>query len=146
MKRAVTVPPAARAAFATALKAESVHAGALPDPLPMGRVLRLFDRTITPKEVTRRGDLDTDQELTVLAGEGEKGYFLDYYRVDNDDDGQTSWHGRILEDGTVEALENLEGQWGWKHFDDPAKNEAERERLLTHNTRVREILRAKGFR
>jgi hypothetical protein len=136
MKRAVTVPPAARAAFEVALKGESPHAAALPDPLPMGRVLRILDKAS-----------ESDQELKVLAGTGDQGWFLDYYRVDNDRDGQTFWHGRIHENGTIEDLENYEGQWGWPVFpDDPAKTEAEHQRILAHNTRVKEILIAKGFK
>ncbi len=125
MTRALTVPTRARRAFAAALKDLSVHAGGLPDPLPIGHVLRIFDDTVEPVAVTRRGDMNTDEELTVLAGEDERGYFLDYYRVDNDNDGQTSWHSRIREDGSVEALENYEGQWGRRIFpDDPEKTEA----------------------
>jgi hypothetical protein len=136
MKRAVTVPPAARAAFAMALKDESPHAAALPEPLPMGRVLRIVDKAI-----------ETENELRVLAGRGEQGYFLDYYRADHDRDGVTFWHGRIHENGTIEDLENYEGQWGRPWFPgDPAKTEAERQRIFAYNARVDEILRAKGFK
>jgi len=135
MKRAVTVPPAARAAFVVALKDLSDHAAALPDPLPMGRVLRVVDKAI-----------DTEDELKVLAGKDEQSYLLDYYRVDNDRDGQTFSHGRIRENGTIERLENYEGQWGRPRFPgDPAKTEAERQRIFAHNARVRKILIAKGF-
>jgi hypothetical protein len=134
MKRAITVPPAARSAFAATLSRVSRHGSALPDPLPTGRVLRLVDKASNSTE-----------EMKVLAGQNEKGYLLDYFRVDND--GQTSWHGRILEDGTFEELENYEGQFGWKVFpDDPAKTAAEEQRLIAHNTRVEEILIAKGFK
>lgn len=134
MKRAVTVPPAARAAFATALKPESRHAGALPDPLPIGRVLRLVDKSV-----------DTDEETKILAGQDEKGYFLDYFRVDND--GQVEWHGRIRDDGKIEELENFEGQFGRQVFPgDPERTEAELQRIIAHNERVQAILRAKGFR
>ena len=135
MKRAVTAPPAARAAFAAALKDESPHAAALPDPLPMGRVLRIVDKAT-----------DTEDELKVLAGENEQGYFLDYYCVIDDRDGRTFSHGRIHENGTTRRLENYEGQWGRPIFpDDPAKTKAEHARIDAHNTRVAEILRAKGF-
>lgn len=146
MKRADVVPNAARKVFIKVLKDLSVHAEGLPSPLPIGRVLFVRDENVVPEEVTRRGDLNTDEELRVLANKGEKGYFLDYYRIDNDNDGQTSSHGRIHEHGTLERLENFEGQWGRQVFpDDPAKTEAERQRILTNNERVREILRAKGF-
>jgi len=135
MKRAVTVPPAARAAFAVALKENSEHWAALPDPLPMGRVLRIVDKAA-----------DTEEQLQVLAGKDERGYFLDYYRIDQDRDGETSRHGRILETGTIEGLENYEGQWGRQVFPgDPAATEAERQRIIAHNGRVREVLRTKGF-
>jgi hypothetical protein len=133
--RAVTAPPAARAAFELALKDESLHARALPDPLPMGRVLRVIDKTV-----------DTENELRVLAGKDEQGYFLDYFSTSNDRDGPTFWHGRIRDDGAVQSLENYEGQWGRRVYrDDPARTEAELQRILTHNERVRAILRAKGF-
>lgn len=135
MNRAVVVPPAARAAFASALKNESRQAAALPDPLPMGRVLRVVDKTLN------------DDELRVFAGKNEQGYFLDYFSVTNDRDGQSFWHGRIHENGTIEPLENYEGQWGRPFFpDDPAKTKAEGARIDAHNTRVEDILRAKGFR
>jgi hypothetical protein len=146
MTRAGTVPGSSRRMFVRALKKLSVHAAALPDPIPMDCVLSVFDDAIAPEEITRRGDLNTDEELQVLAGRDERGYFLDYYRVDNDNDGQTSRHGRIRGDGTVEPLENFEGQWGRQTFpDDPAKTEAELQRMMAHNTRVKALLREKGF-
>jgi hypothetical protein len=133
MKRAVTVPPAVRSAFVVGLQPNSPHAAAIPDPLPMGRVLHVVDKASNSTDV-----------LKVLAGENEKGYFLDYFREAND--GETCWHGRVLHDGTVEALENYEGQWGFPRYpDDPARTAAEKKRILEHNTRVGEILRAKGF-
>ena len=136
MKRAVTVPPAARTAIVMALKDESRHSAALPDPLPMGRVLRVLDKNV-----------ESNAELKVFAGNDDKGYFLDYFVINNDRDGQTFFHARIRETGAVEELENYEGQWGWPVFpDDPAKTEAEHQRILAHNARVTEILRAKGFK
>jgi hypothetical protein len=132
MKRYVTVPPAVRSAFVAALAPNSPHAAALPDPLPMGRTLRVVDKASNSTDV-----------LKVLAGQNEKGYFLDYFRVDNDGEGNS--HARVLQDGTVEELENYEGQWGFPAFDDPAETAAARQRILDHNTRVDEILRAKGF-
>lgn len=134
MKRAVTVPPAVRSAFVVGLQGESRHAAGLPDPLPIGRVLRIVDKAS-----------NSTDELKVLAGQNEKGYFLDYFNVAND--GETNWHGRVLQDGTGEALENYEGQLGFPFYrDDPAKTAAEEKRILEHNTRVGEILRAKGFK
>ena len=136
MKRAVTVPPAARQAFIAGLKAESRHAAALPDPLPIGRVLRVTDKSV-----------DTEEQLKVLAGQDDTGYYLDFYRISTDRDGETYWHGRFREDGTYEDLENFEGQWGTKVFPgDPAKTEAERQRILASNAHVDQVLRAKGFR
>ena len=82
----------------------------------------------------------------VLAGKDDRGYFLDYFRRDSDRDGYTYRHGRIRDNGTIESLENYEGQWGREVFPgDPAKTEAELQRILAHNGRVRGILRAKGF-
>lgn len=135
MSRAVTVPPAARAAFLAALKGNSDHLGALPDPLPMGRVLRVVDRSV-----------ESEEKLSVLAGKDEQGYYLDYYRIDQDTDGETSRHGRARDNGTLEGLENFEGQYGREIFpDDPAKTEAELQRILAHNEAVRKVLTAKGF-
>jgi hypothetical protein len=133
MKRAIAVPPAVRSAFVVGLQRESRQAAGLPDPLPMGRLLRIVDRAS-----------NTTDELTVFAGQNENGYFLDFFTVAND--GETSWHGRILQDGTGVALENYEGQFGFPDYDDPAKTAAEEQRILEHNTRVGEILRAKGFK
>ncbi len=102
----------------------------------MGRVLRVVDETIA-----------TADRLLVLADTNEQGHFLDFYSVIDDRDGPTFWHGRIHESGTVEPLENYEGQWGRPFFpDDPAKTKAEDARIDAHNIRVGDILRAKGFR
>lgn len=118
-----------------ALEGNSDHRAAIPDPLPMGRVLYVVDRTV-----------DSEEELKVLAGKDDRGYFLDYFRRDSDRDGYTYRHGRIRDNGTIESLENYEGQWGRPYFpDDPARTEAEDRRMDAHNDRVGEILRAKGF-
>lgn len=117
-----------------ALSGESRHADALPDPLPMGRVLNVVNRATS-----------SDDTLKVLAGEDDEGFFLDAYTVGNDS--TTSWHGRIHQDGSVESLENFEGQFGFPLYrDDPARTAAERQRILDHNRRVGEVLRAKGFK
>ena len=71
----------------------------MPDPLPMGRVLYIIDRAV-----------DSEEALKVLAGRDERGYFLDYYRIDNDRDGQTFRHGRVRDNGVIESLENYESQ------------------------------------
>ena len=100
----------------------------------MGRVLRVVDRAS-----------NSDDVLKVLADQNENGYFLDYFNVAND--GETNWHGRVLQDGTGVALENYEGQLGFPFFpDDPAKTASEEKRILEHNTRVGEILKAKGLK
>lgn len=136
MNRAVTVPPAARAALVAALKQESRHAAAVPDPLPMERVLRIVDKTV-----------ESTAELKIFAGKDDTSYFLDCFVTNNDTDGQTFWHGRIRENGTVEELENYEGQFGRPLFPgDAAKTEAELQRIVAHNTRVEGVLRAKRFK
>ncbi len=82
--------------------------------------------------------------MLVRAGEDEKGWYLDYHRVDNDD--AVAWHGRIRDDGTFEDVENYRGQHGFPYFpDDAAKTEAAEREILRHNERVEAILRAKGF-
>jgi hypothetical protein len=133
MRRATTVPPDARAALQAALQGKSDHAAALPDPLPLGRTLYIVDKSKT----------SSSERLAVLAGHDEAGYFLDYYRADSAR--ETSWHGRLREDGSAEKLENIEGQLGRSWFPDPADTERDRQRIVAHNERVREILRKKGF-
>jgi hypothetical protein len=125
-----TIPPAVRAAFEAALRKLSAHAGALPDPLPEGRVLRLHDPAATTSETIR-----------VLTGRDGTGYYLDYFRRDE----YSAWHGRIRPEYPDEDLENYEGQFGTKGFPDPADTERERQRVAAHNATVREVLRAKGF-
>lgn len=125
-----TVPPAARAEIQKALRHESDHADALPDPLPIGKVLSL---SVKPsREIT-----------SILAGQDERGFYVDYYRRENDD--TTSWHGRVRDDGTRENLENLEGQIGIRASADPAETQRERARVHAHNAHVHEVLRKKGF-
>jgi hypothetical protein len=133
MKRNTTMPPAARTAIVVALRRESDHADALPDPLPLDRVLRPVDRTKT-----------TTEQLRVLAGRDAQGYFLDFYKVNTRD--ETSFHGRVRDDGRGEKLENFEGQHGRRAFADPAETERERQRIIAHNARAQEILKKKGFR
>jgi hypothetical protein len=131
-----TVPPAIRAAFLAALQPLSKHAAALPDPLPVGgRAIRLSDPSATGSR----------EEIRVLAGQTGDGdgakFYLDYFRVKSD----VSVHGRIHEDGRVEKLENYEGQFGITVFPNPADTEREKQRVADHNTRVRAVLRQKGF-
>jgi hypothetical protein len=127
-----TVPPAARDAFAAVLTRKAKHA-VLPDPLPLDRSLMLADKTHAARE-----------ELRVRAGHDEKGYFLDYYRISNDDN-DTTWHARIRADGSVQDLENYEGQFGRRVFPDPAETEREHQRIIAHNAHVAEVLKSKGF-
>lgn len=135
MTRAITVPSVSRAALVAALDGLSDHRAAMPDPLPMGRVLRIVDKAV-----------DSEEELMVLAGRDERGYFLDYFRRDSDRDGYTYHHGRVRDNGKIERLENYEGQWGRPRYpDDPARTEAEHRRMDAHNDHVRDVLRAKGF-
>lgn len=91
-----TLPPTVRAALVAALRPITSHAGALPDPLPAGRVERLFDPASGGSETVR-----------VLAGQDGDGYFLDYFRRDE----TSAWHGRIRPGLPDEDLENYEGQF-----------------------------------
>jgi hypothetical protein len=127
-----TVPPAIRAAIQAALQPLSKHAAALPDPLPVGgRPIRLAD----PAAAGARED------IRVVAGQDAGGFYLDYFRVKSD----VSAHGRIHADGRVEKLENYEGQFGINVSADPAETEREKQRVADHNTKVRDLLRHKGF-
>jgi hypothetical protein len=132
MKRNTTMPPVARAAIVAALRRESDHADALSDPLPLDRVLLPVDRAKPSTE-----------QLRVRAGQDAQGYFVDFYKVDTRD--ETSFHGRIREDGRGEKLENIEGQHGRRAFADPAETERERLRVIASNDHAREVLKQKGF-
>ncbi|MCK6537635.1 MAG: hypothetical protein L6Q84_32080 [Polyangiaceae bacterium] len=124
------IPPTVRAAFVMALRSLTSHAGALPDPLLTGRVLCPHDPASSASETLR-----------VLAGHDDDGYFLDYFRRD-----QTSaWHGRLRPERPDEDLENYEGQFGMSVFPDPADTAREKQRVIAHNAKVREVLRHKGF-
>jgi hypothetical protein len=125
-----TVPPEIRAAMLAALAPLSKHSAALPEPLPLGQVVRLSDPKAT----------GSAEDLRVLAGHAA-GYYLDYFRVN----GEISSHGRIHADGRVEPLENYEGQFGITVFPDPAATAREKQRVGEHNARVRALLRHKGF-
>jgi hypothetical protein len=125
-----TIPPTVRAAFVAALRPLTSHVGALPDPLPEGRVLRLHDPQSTGSETMR-----------VLAGHDTDGYYLDYFRRDE----TSAWHGRIRPERPDEDLENYEGQFGMTVFPDPADTVREKQRVIAHNATVREVLRNKGF-
>jgi hypothetical protein len=123
------VPAAVRASFLDALRRVSRHAGGLPDPLPMGRVLRVVDRQSASAD-----------HLRVLAG-NDGSYYLDYFRVNGD----ASSHCRLRAGGAVETLENYEGQFGMPVQDDEDATRREHARIAAHNVRVSEVLRRKGF-
>jgi hypothetical protein len=125
-----TIPPTVRAAFVRALHPLTSHAGALPDPLPEGPVLCLHDPASTGSETLR-----------VLAGQDGDGYFLDYFRRDE----TSAWHGRLRPERPDQDLENYEGQFGLSVFPDPADTAREKQRVIAHNAKVREVLRNKGF-
>jgi hypothetical protein len=124
------VPDRVRDIFVTTLKPGTTHIAALPDPLPMGIGIGLIAPEGSPRE-----------RIVVRAEHDETGYFLDFYKEGND--GETSSHYRIREDGSITPLENL--ILVHRHFDDPEQARQERERIGAHNKRVREILRAKDL-
>ncbi|MBE7451162.1 MAG: hypothetical protein HS111_20380 [Kofleriaceae bacterium] len=128
--KAEHLPPAVREAILAVLRQRTGHAAGLPDPLPVGRLIFLRDPAVRGGDSTR-----------VIAGAGDSGYHLDYFRRDE----HSAWHARIHADGREEDLENYEGQVGLKVFPDPAENERERQRVYAHNAQVRELLRKKGF-
>jgi hypothetical protein len=130
--RGRSLPREVRATIAAALATVWPHE--IPGRIP------LRDRVF----FARRDAAGRSEHLQLFADRDERGFFIDYYRVDND--GERSRHGRIREDGTAEPLENLEGQFGFPVFpDDPERTERERERIFAHNIAVLELLRAKGF-
>ncbi|MCU1643425.1 MAG: hypothetical protein JWN03_3700 [Nocardia sp.] len=124
------VPGPVRDTFVTALTPETTHIAALPDPLPVGIRIGLF----VPEGSSR-------ERIVVRAEHDETGYFLDFFQRTND--GETSSHDRVREDGSITPLENL--ILVRRHFDDPEQARQERERVAAHNKRVLEILRAKNL-
>lgn len=127
-----TVPAAARSVIQNAFRVESDHADALPDPLPIGRILGINDTTKASRE-----------KMRILAGQDDEGFYLDFYRQENDD--TTSWHGRIRDNGVRQSLENYEGQFGIRTSVDPAETERELQRVRAHNAHVHQVLTQKGF-
>ncbi len=123
------MPGRVRDIFVTALAPETTHIAALPDPLPVGTRIGLVAPDGSPRE-----------RIRVRAEHDETGYFLDYFQRSND--GETSWHGRVREDGSITRLENYERR---RIFDDPEQTRQERERVAAHNKRVKEILQAKNL-
>ncbi|MFJ9362853.1 hypothetical protein ACIRRA_00325 [Nocardia sp. NPDC101769] len=121
------VPDPVRDIFVTALTRRTTHIAALPDPLPIGIRIGLFVSEGSSRE-----------RIVVRAEHDETGYFLDYFQRAND--GETSSHGRVREDGSTVLLENYEQR---RIFDDPEQTRLDRERVAAHNKRVSEILRAK---
>ena len=108
---------------------------ALPDPLPMGRVLRFLDKTI-----------ETDEAIKVLAGKDEQGYFLDYYRVDNDGQNVAARaHPREWRCREARELRRSDRGGGYSPTI-PRRPRPSVQRIVAHNTRVEQILRAKGFK
>ncbi|MFC6010495.1 hypothetical protein [Nocardia lasii] len=132
--RSRSVPADVRSVFLAALADVSVHGSALADPLLTGRVHH-----------PRTPDAPSRELFSVRADHDENGWLLDFYRDGNDDHDFTRWHGRIRADGTRTALENFEGDFGRRVFDDPLATARERHRVRVHNARVAETLRTKGL-
>ncbi|MCU1643426.1 MAG: hypothetical protein JWN03_3701 [Nocardia sp.] len=123
------VPGPVRDTFVTALTPQTTHIAALPDPLPLGIGIGLIAPDGSPR-----------QRIVVRVEHDESGYLLDYFQESND--GETSSHSRVREDGSITRLENYDWR---RHFDDPEQARQERERVAAHNKRVTEILRAKDL-
>ena len=81
--------------------------------------------------------------MCARTGQAGGRYFLDFFSGRND--GETSHHGRIHEDGSEEALENYEGQVSMPVLATPEETERERQRIGVHNAEVARILQSKGF-
>ncbi|MGY0503352.1 hypothetical protein ACWZHB_33115 [Nocardia sp. FBN12] len=122
------VPNRVRDIFVATLT--TTHIAAFPDPLPLGVRIGL----VAPEGSSR-------ERIRVRAEHDETGYFLDFYKEGND--GETSSHCRIREDGSITPLENL--ILVHPHFGDPEQARQERERRGAHNKRVKEILQAKNL-
>lgn len=139
-KKPAMVPSHIREKFVVALTNWPDVAQKLPDPLTLDTVVHVIEdpAECLADERTARG------VLRVRAGnENENGFFLDYYYEAAGF--SFTVHSRVHEDGSTEPLDNYEGLFSRRVFDDPEETERERQRIIEHNARVREILRAKGF-
>lgn len=123
-------PDQVRDIFVRTLAPGTTHIAAFPDPLPLGIRIALA----APEGSSR-------ERIRVRAEHDETGYYLDFYQERND--GETSSHYRIREDGSIMHLENLIQVH--QHFADPEQNRHEQERIVAHNKRVIAILKAKDF-
>ncbi|MBL1075193.1 hypothetical protein JK358_12400 [Nocardia sp. 2] len=124
------VPDRVRDIFVRTLTPGTTHIAAFPDPLPLGVRIGL----VAPEGSSR-------ERIRVRAEHDETGYYLDFYQESND--GETSSHYRIREDGSITPLENL--ILLHQHFADPEQARQERERRAAHNKQVIEILKAKDL-
>lgn len=134
------IPQNVRQTFLTGLKSKSRHAAALPDPLPVDRVLSLV---IEDRVDTEERD---DDHTRIRVGQEQDAYYLDYLVERRRGYDTFTWHGRIHQDGREELLESYEGEFGRALPDDPQEAAVEDLRITAHNERVDRILRDKGFR
>lgn len=59
---------------------------------------------------------------------------------------EQSWHRRIRQDGTIEDLENFNGEFGWPVYpDNPEQTRREHAVIRANNEKVLSILKAKGL-
>jgi hypothetical protein len=143
-KKKEHVAPEIRAVFVKAIERISPGPGVgapgainpppvVPDPLPVPTSLHFFWDWGRERNVLLR--VRTEK----IGGR----CVLDFFRSHND--GETSYHGRIHEDGREEALENYEWQVGLPILATPEETQREHERIHAQKAEVARILHRKGF-
>lgn len=132
-----------RAVFVAAIRRMAPRGGApgrddappvVPDPLPVPTSLRFVWDWGRARNLV----------LYVRTEKVDGRCVLDFY-LSRDDD-ETSYHGRIHEDGREEALENYEWQVGLPILATPEETAREHERIHAQRAEVARILERKGFR
>jgi len=127
-----TVPAALRAILAGALRAELGVEIELPERLHVGK---MYPLTTSDSEISLLPRPDGADYLVTSVARWHPG----------NDEFEVYQHRRIHRDGSIEPLENLEGQYGVPSSKDPAERQRLRGRVSAHNARVRAILYRKGF-
>lgn len=126
------VPHEVLTVFKERLREFARYSDLLPEVLEFGRAYEVEDPTDDRdfQDLRVRAEVDADGRI-----------HLDYLWATE----AYSRHGRIRPDGSSEALENYDGQFGRTVPADPRERERERAGINAHNQQVLEILQRKGL-
>jgi hypothetical protein len=143
-KKKEYVPPEIREVFARAIQGMAPGEG-YPTPNAIDRPPVLPDPLQVPTNLQFFWDWarERNRMLRVRTDKVDGRCVLDFYLIFND--GETSYHGRIHEDGREEALENYEWQVGLPILATPEETQREHERIRAQKLEVARILERKGL-